>query len=157
MVFASWLEESWILDVANEYNGWILWKTTAWLIGFVKWNGCLKRIGRRMVRAKKQTEWETVDHCHARGGVGWSNGWLEKTKNAFVTKWDVCDTLVVSRPGTIVYKTILLKSSLAWIQNVLGSNAFLGKRFKLLKSSLPGTQNSLGSEVFLGKRFEQIE
>ena len=37
----------------------------------------------------------------------------KKNKNDFITTWDVCDTLVVSRPGTIVYKTILLKSSLA--------------------------------------------
>ena len=35
-----------------------------------------------------------------------------KTKKDLITKWDVCDALVVSRPGKIVYKTILLKSSL---------------------------------------------
>ena len=36
-----------------------------------------------------------------------------KNEKDFITTWYVCDTLVVSRPGTIVYKTILLKSSLA--------------------------------------------
>ena len=64
-------------------------------------------------RSKKQTEWETVDHCHARGGGLLSNDWLEKIKKKQLNdKWDVCDALVASRPGTIVYKTVLLKSSL---------------------------------------------
>ena len=35
-----------------------------------------------VVRSKKQTEWETVDHWHARGGGLLSNDWLEdKEKN----------------------------------------------------------------------------
>ena len=33
-----------------------------------------------VVRSKKQTEWETVDHWHARGGGLWSNDWLEEKK-----------------------------------------------------------------------------
>ena len=65
----------------------------------------------QLFRAKKQTEWETLDHWYARGGVLLSNDWLENKKD-LITKWDVCDALVVSRPGKIVYKTILLKSSL---------------------------------------------
>ena len=33
-----------------------------------------------VVRSKKQTGWETVDHWHARGGGLWSNDWLEDKK-----------------------------------------------------------------------------
>ena len=38
-----------------------------------------------VVRSKKQTEWETVDHWHARGGGLLSNDWLEEKKQAFIT------------------------------------------------------------------------
>ena len=38
-----------------------------------------------MVRSKKQTEWETVDHWHARGGGLLSNDWLEDKKQTFIT------------------------------------------------------------------------
>ena len=52
-----------------------------------------------VVRSKKQTEWETVDHWHARGGDLLSNDWLEdKEKTGLNYMWDVCDALVVSRP-----------------------------------------------------------
>ena len=73
----------------------------------------LKRNGKMVVRSKKQTEWEKVDHCHARGGGLLSNDWLEdKEKKWLNYKWDVCDALVASRPWMIVYKKVLLKSSL---------------------------------------------
>ena len=66
-----------------------------------------------VVRSKKQTEWETVDHCPARGGGLLSNDWLEdKEKIGLNYKWDVCDALVASRPWMIVHKKVLLKSSL---------------------------------------------
>ena len=38
-----------------------------------------------MVRSKKQTEWETVDHWHARGGGLWSNDWLKKNRPSLQT------------------------------------------------------------------------
>ena len=38
--------------------------------------------------------------------------WKKIKKKRLNDKWDVCDALVVSRPGTIEYKTVLLKSSL---------------------------------------------
>ena len=34
-----------------------------------------------VIKSKKQTEWETVDHWHARGGGLLSNDWLEDKKN----------------------------------------------------------------------------
>ena len=45
---------------------------------------------------------------------------------------DVCDALVVSRPWMILYKKVLLKSSLGWNQNGIGSNAFLRKKINVL-------------------------
>ena len=33
------------------------------------------------VRSKKQTEWDKVDHCHARGGGLLSIDWLEDKEN----------------------------------------------------------------------------
>ena len=51
-----------------------------------------KQIRGGVVRSKKQTEWETVDHWHVRDGGLWSNDWLEnkqKTKD-FIT----CGTYV---------------------------------------------------------------
>ena len=71
---------------------------------YKKWND-------NFFRAKKQTEWEKVDHCHAQGGGLLSNEWLENKKD-LITKWDVCDALVVSRPEKIVHKTIRLTSNL---------------------------------------------
>ena len=66
-----------------------------------------------VVRSKKQTEWDTIDHWHARGGGLLSNDWLEdKEKTGLNYKRDVCDALVASRPWMIVYKKVLLKSSL---------------------------------------------
>ena len=58
----------------------------------------------RVVRSKKQTEWETVDHWHARGGGLLSNDWLEDEKTRLNYKRDVCDALVASRPWMNVYK-----------------------------------------------------
>ena len=57
-----------------------------------------------VVRSKKQTEWETVDHWHARGGGLLSNDWLEDEKTRLNYKRDVCDALVASRPWMNVYK-----------------------------------------------------
>ena len=52
-----------------------------------------------VVRSKKQTEWDTIDHWYARGGGLLSNDWLEdKEKTGLNYKRDVCDALVVSRP-----------------------------------------------------------
>ena len=77
-------------------------------------NGWLKR-KEGVIKAKKQTESETLDHWHARGGVLLSNDWLEKQKKKdLFTKWDVCDALVVSRPEKIVHKIIQLTSNLGW-------------------------------------------
>ena len=33
------------------------------------------------VRSKNETEWEKVDHCHARGGGVLSIDWLEDKEN----------------------------------------------------------------------------
>ena len=38
-----------------------------------------------MVRSKKQTGWETVDHWYARGGGLWSNDWLKKNRTRLQT------------------------------------------------------------------------
>ena len=62
-----------------------------------------------VVRSKKQTEWEKVDHCHARGGGLLSIDWLEDKENRCE---NVCDALVASRPWMIVHKKVVLKSSL---------------------------------------------
>ena len=125
-VFASWRKKSWAMDEAMEYNGWTLTLTMVWLNGNGNWKRCLKRI-RRVVRSKKQTEWDKVDCYHERGGGLLSIDWLEDKKTWLNYKRDVCDALVVSRPWMIVYKKVLLKSSLGWSRNGLGSNEFLGK------------------------------
>ena len=52
-----------------------------------------------VVRSKKQTGWDTVDHWHVRGGGLLSNDWLKKTELDY--KRDVCDALVVSRPWNV--------------------------------------------------------
>ena len=111
-VFASWRKKSWAMDEAMKYNGWTLTLTMVWLNGNGNWQRCLKRIRRRVVRSKKQTEWEKVDHCHARGGVLLSIVWLEDKKKWLNYKRDVCDALVSSRPWMIVYKKVLLNSSI---------------------------------------------
>ena len=54
-----------------------------------------------VVRSKKQTEWDTVDHWHAQGGGLLSNDWLEDKKTGLHYKRDVCDALVVSRPWNV--------------------------------------------------------
>ena len=133
-VFVSWLKRSCVWGEATGCNGWIRWMTRAWSWVNQSEKKCLRKKN-NVFRAKKQTEWETVDHCHARGGGWLSNDWLEKNKEKkrLNDKWDVCDALVVSRPWTIVYKTVRLKSSLGWTQNDLGSNAFLWKRFEQMK------------------------
>ena len=52
-----------------------------------------------VVRSKKQTEWETVDHWHARGGGLLSNDWLEdKEKQDLITSGTCVTPLVASRP-----------------------------------------------------------
>ena len=81
-----------------ECNGWSLWMTTVWWNEFLTWQRCLKRIRGGVVRSKKQTEWDTVDHWHARGGGLLSNDWLEDKKTGLNYKRDVCDALVASRP-----------------------------------------------------------
>ena len=48
--------------------------------------GAWNELNRGVVRSKYETEWETVDHWHARDGGLWSNDWLEdKKKQAFIT------------------------------------------------------------------------
>ena len=82
-----------------------------------------------MVRSKKQTECDTVDHWHVRDGGLLSNDWLEnKQKNKdFIT----CGTYVTPEwchaLEMFVYNNILLKSSLDYNQNGLGSNDMLIK------------------------------
>ena len=80
-VFASWRKESWAGDEAMQYNGWTLSWTMVWSNENGNWQKCLKRIRRRVVRSKKQTEWETVDHWHAQDGGLLSNDWLENKKD----------------------------------------------------------------------------
>ena len=81
-----------------------------------------------VVRSKKQTEWETVDHWHARGGGLLSNDWLEDKKQDLIT----CGTCVTPwwchAHEMIVYNKILLESSLDYSQNDLGSNDILMKK-----------------------------
>ena len=79
--FASWRKKSWAMDEAMEYNGWTLTWTMVWLNGNGNWKRCLKRNRRRVVRSRKQTEWDKVDHCHARGGGLLSIDWLEDKEN----------------------------------------------------------------------------
>ena len=62
-VFASWRKKLWAMDEAMECSGWNLTLTMVWLNGNQTWKRCLKRIRRRVVRSKKQTEWDKVDGC----------------------------------------------------------------------------------------------
>ena len=69
-----------------------------------------------VVRSKKQTEWDTVDHWHARGGGLLSNDWLEDKKTRLNYKRDVCDALVASRP----WNDCIQKSSIkiqSWLKS----------------------------------------
>ena len=50
-------------------------------IGKGAWN----ELNGGVVRSKYETEWETVDHWHARGGGLWSNDWLEDKKQNLIT------------------------------------------------------------------------
>ena len=50
-------------------------------IGKGAWN----KLNGGVVRSKKQTEWETVDHWHARDGGLLSNDWLEDKKQDLIT------------------------------------------------------------------------
>ena len=65
-----------------------------------------------VVRSKKQTEWETVDHWHARGGGLLSNDWLEDkqkqdliTNGTCVTPW-WCHALemIIHEKGLVKYR-----------------------------------------------------
>ena len=68
---------------------------------------------RGVVRSKKQTEWETVDHCYARGGGLLSNDWLEdKEKQDLITNGTCVTPWWRHALEMIVYNKILLKSSL---------------------------------------------
>ena len=122
------------MDEAMECNGWTLTVTMVWLDENGNWQRCLKQIlNRRVVRSKNQTEWETVDHWHARGGGLLSNDWLEdKEKRDLIT----CGTCVTPwwchAHEMIVYNKILLKSSLDYSQNDLGSNDILMKKINVL-------------------------
>ena len=81
-VFASWRVRSWALDVAIWCNSWNLWRTTVFLDENGNWQRCLKTNQKEgVVRSKKQTGWDTVDHWHARGGGLFSNDWLEDKKD----------------------------------------------------------------------------
>ena len=51
-----------------------------------------------VIKSKKQTGWDTVDHWHAQDGDLLSNDGLEKTKKRLDYNRDVCDALIVSRP-----------------------------------------------------------
>ena len=91
-----------------------------------------------MVRSKKQTEWETVDHWHAQDGGLWSNDWLKKNKTRLQTGR-------VWRPGSVtplemfVCNNILLKSSLDYKQNDLGSIDILMKKYRSVSFEEPLT------------------
>ena len=81
-----------------------------------------------LLDTRSKTEWDKVDCYHERGGCLLSIDWLEDKEKWLNYKRDVCDALVVSRPWMIVYKKVLLKSSLGWSRNGLGSSEFLGKK-----------------------------
>ena len=65
-----------------------------------------------VVRSKKQTEWDTVDHWHARGGGLLSNDWLEDKKQDLITNGTCVTPWWRHALEMIVYKKVLLKSSL---------------------------------------------
>ena len=83
-----------------------------------------------MVRSKKQTEWETVDHWHAQGGGLLSNDWLEdkKKKQALITSGTCVTPSWRHALEMIVQNEILLKASLDYSQNDLESNDILMKK-----------------------------
>ena len=84
-------------DVVVETCVWPWFEEREFDRGQSDWN----ELNRGMVRSKKQTGWDTVDHWHAQGdGLG-SNDWLENKKTDLDYKWDVCDTLVMSRPWNV--------------------------------------------------------
>ena len=81
-----------------------------WINNDVNQNGWLKRKEgwlepRSKLYQKNSTigTHEAMSYCPM---IDWKN------KKDLITMWDVCDALVVSRPGKIVHKTIRLKSSL---------------------------------------------
>ena len=83
-------------DVVVETCEWPWFEEREFDRGQSDWN----KLNGGMVRSKKQTEGDTVDHWHAQGdGLG-SNNWLEDKKTDLDYKRDVCDTLVMSRPWT---------------------------------------------------------
>ena len=83
-------------------------------------NGAWNESEGGVVRPKKQTEWDTVDHWHVRDDGLLSNDWLEEKKTGLHYKRDVCDARVVSRPEMFVYNDILLKSK--WSRNQWHTN-----------------------------------
>ena len=62
-----------------------------------------------VVRSKKQTEWETVDHCHARGGGLLSNDWLEDKKQDLITSGTCVTPWWRHALEMIIHKKVLLK------------------------------------------------
>ena len=61
------------------------------------WN----ELNRGIVRSKKQTGWDTVDHWHVRDDGLLSNDWLENKQKRLDYMWDVCDARMVSRPWNV--------------------------------------------------------
>ena len=125
-VFASWLKRSYVWVEATEYNGWIRWKTRAWSGVNQYEKKCLRKKQCLEPRSKMKDKQSTIA-THEAVVYYPMIDWKTKKKQ-LNDKWDVCDALVVSRPGRIVHKIVLLKSSLAWNQNGLGSKAFLYKK-----------------------------
>ena len=81
MEIVFWQTWSWAMDEAMEYNGWTLIGTTVWLRENGDCSRCLKRIKRRVVKSKNETEGDKVDHWLAQGGGLLSNDWLEDKEN----------------------------------------------------------------------------
>ena len=80
---------------------------------FKRGKGAWKRIKTRVVRLKYETEWEIVDHWHARGGGLLSNDWLQdKEKQDLITSGTCVTPWWRHALEMIVYKKVLLKSSL---------------------------------------------
>ena len=105
-------------DVVVETCVWPWFEEREFDRGQSDWN----KLNGGMIRSKKQTGWETVDHWHAQGdGLG-SNDWLENKKQTSITSGTCVTPWWCHALEMFVYNNILLKSSLDYNQNGLGSS-----------------------------------
>ena len=89
--------------------------------GFLKWKRKLAKVSATnlnggVVRPKYETEWETVDHWHARGGELLSNDWLKyKKKQVLITSGTCVTSWWRHALEMILYKNI---NVLVWTNGV---------------------------------------